>query len=294
MQRFVLTFFFIILSLGQQICQAQENPNPANSPMVSGAAKQDERPTQHHDTKPNNEKTQKNFSGISPVGEVHNISVEQSSYELAEKANIFSFWQTIFSAVGLVLIGFATWFAWGAWRAGKDAVEVTRDIGQKQVRGYSYVSAGKFGQINNILYVWFTIKNLGQSPLMECTAELEVMVVKQPESAEQMFGISEYERLTTQEFNIGPIEVGQTNEGWRLHFDQYTGEEAVKAGFNAMSSGWRINGTIKAVDVFGITSTHTFMANADREIETEVSASGTTHSTGKLIIAKRKHSTKQH
>lgn len=55
------------------------------------------------------------------------VSMPSRSDKLAEQANGYTFWQTVFGFFTLLLAGFATWFAWGAWKAGQASVKAARD-----------------------------------------------------------------------------------------------------------------------------------------------------------------------
>ena len=71
------------------------------------------------------------------------ISLVSSNDKIAKNANIISIFQALFGFGTLVLAGFATCYAKGAWREAKRGVSVTRDIGQKQTQAYFDILVNK-------------------------------------------------------------------------------------------------------------------------------------------------------
>ena len=167
MQRFVFTFIFIVLSLGQGKSYAQDKPDPAQTtttavpekPKIEAKHKTNEKKT--HEDNPNEQSTalvvDSKVSG-------KEVSVLSSADKIAKKANFWSMVQAIFGFGTLVLAGLATFYAKGAWKAGKAGVEVTKDIGQKQVRAYLGFENAEWWVDKTVTLLNVSIKNFGQSP----------------------------------------------------------------------------------------------------------------------------------
>jgi len=187
MHRFGLTFFFIMLNLGQTEACAQQNATPTDAP-VPAIAEKNERPAEKRDdekekaVEPNND-----ISVIANDVERPEISVLDRSDELAEKANRISFWQAVFGFFTLVFAGLATLFACGAWREAKRGVSVTRDIGQKQTQAYLSVKSailwvpvanGEKGWFSKNDVFKFTLKaifeNTGNTPGLNVSYKFKV------------------------------------------------------------------------------------------------------------------------
>lgn len=127
MQRFVLTFFFIILCLGQAQAYAQQNTTPPDT-SEPAITEQNENPAKGDDGETDETKDQTDENGLPSIvgGEVSRKEVPalSTSDEIAEKANFWSMLQAIFAFGTLCLAFFATLFALGAWLAGRKAVKV--------------------------------------------------------------------------------------------------------------------------------------------------------------------------
>jgi len=141
MKHLILTFFFVILCLGQGQSYAQDKTNPAEfTPPTSVETPEAE--AQH---KPSKKKpVEDNANEQSPpLVEVNGqkVSIDSGTDKNAENANIISIFQALFGFGTLVLAGFATCYAKRAWLAARRGVDVTRDIGQKQTQAYLSVKS---------------------------------------------------------------------------------------------------------------------------------------------------------
>ena len=80
-----------------------------------------------------------------------------------------AYWTTalgLLTAMGLVALILTLLEAQKASKAAQDAVGVTREIGEKQVRAYLYVASAKVKASHNGITIDGLIKNSGQSPAM--------------------------------------------------------------------------------------------------------------------------------
>lgn len=130
MKRFLI-LTFVLLSLCSHIAHAQDNTNPSNDPAASSTTEETQEPAVATNGQPNQEKEEENQP---PMPE--SLTIEDRMAELSDEANDYALAQTIIGGIGLLLVALATWFAWGAWQAGKLAVEVTREMGIAQARSY--------------------------------------------------------------------------------------------------------------------------------------------------------------
>ena len=173
MQRFVFTFFFVILCLGQGESYAQQNSEPPDAPTPA-IAEQNERPAQKSNEE--TDKTKNQADNQSPTLVKVNgkeIPILSASDKIAKQANIWSMWQAIFGFGTLVLATFATWFAWGAYQAGRNAVRIgestlaeTKEASIQQLRAYVSLNLHRVSPINDGQVTQFVveIKNVGSSP----------------------------------------------------------------------------------------------------------------------------------
>ncbi len=115
--------------------------------------------------------------------EEENISTDLSAKELAvqkrmanaaEEANRLTKGPNWIGIIGLGLLGLTTFFAFGAWRAGRDAVATTREIGQKQVKAYLSFESAYWQVQGMIIILKVTLKNHGQSPCI--TGKVDAVV----------------------------------------------------------------------------------------------------------------------
>lgn len=130
MQRFVFTIVFIVLGLGQPNAHGQQKPNPANPPTTS-APSEDEMDAetateQKEDNKSESEKNSPPLVGKNQVNG-HEVSILSASDKIAKKANFWAMLQTIFGFGTLVLAAFATRYAWGAWKTGREATKAAKE-----------------------------------------------------------------------------------------------------------------------------------------------------------------------
>jgi len=176
MQRFVFTFFFVILGLGQGEAYAQQNSAPPDAPTPA-IAEQNERPGQKSNEETDKTKNQTNDRSpplvIDSKMSRKEVSVLSRSDKIAQKANFWSKWQTIFGFGTLVLAGFATVFACGAWCAGKEGVKVTRKATKAEYQPYIVSLDDSFNvhhyipdNSNTVINFGgaFDIKNVGRTP----------------------------------------------------------------------------------------------------------------------------------
>lgn len=130
MKRF-LVLIFTLLCLCNPISYAQDKANPPSDPVSSSLSEKPYEPAATTDSHPKQEKEGKNEPAVP-----ENLTIDDRMAELSDEANDYALAQTIIGGAGLILVGLATWFAWGAWQAGKLAVSVTREMGIAQARSY--------------------------------------------------------------------------------------------------------------------------------------------------------------
>ena len=133
MLRFVLTSFFILSGLGQEDCHAQSEAAPSNSTLPAETAAESKEIA--HATPKDN---QDNVETENPVRDfsAEDLAVQERMADAAEEVNRLVKKQNSIAIIGLVFVSVATFFAGMAWRAGSDAVKVTRKIGTDQLRAY--------------------------------------------------------------------------------------------------------------------------------------------------------------
>ena len=186
MQRFVFTFFFVILCLGQGEAYAQQNSAPPDAP-IPAITEQNERPAQKSNGEADRTENQtKEQSSPRTKMNGEEVSVVSSADKIAKNANIISIVQAVFGFLTLILAGLATWFAWGAWRAGKEGVDITRKAAKAEYQPYIISLHDSFGmtryspdQSNTVInFVGeFDIKNIGRTPASNIKVAAEIKYV---------------------------------------------------------------------------------------------------------------------
>ncbi len=128
MKHFIFTFFLIILGLGQPEAYAQDNTEPTETPLPV-ITEQNERPAEESHKEEQTDIDQANQDSAPTVSDMEGkeIPALSSSDQISKNANIIAIVQAVFSFFTLLLAGLATWFAWGAWKAGRDSVKAARD-----------------------------------------------------------------------------------------------------------------------------------------------------------------------
>lgn len=149
MWRFVLSLFVVLL-LCQDVSARQDQTNTADKANASTPVPEQQESAGKAPEPHKKQTTVENEDGIGNQG---SLMVERIS-ELAKKTNFT-----------LTVSIIATGIAFASWLAGRDAVKVTKEIGQKQTRAYLSLYDAKF-IIDE--YGWpklhVNVKNTGNSP----------------------------------------------------------------------------------------------------------------------------------
>jgi len=166
MKHLILTFFFVILCLGQQNAYCQESTD-ATQATASTITQEEDGPKNPIEA---DEESQKNKNqDISPdlinENEVggEEITVLSASDKIADKSRFWSMWQTFLGAGTLLLAAGATIFAGLAWRAAREGVRVADDAAKRQLRAYINMSEWGTRSKSNKFFIDFELKNYGNT-----------------------------------------------------------------------------------------------------------------------------------
>lgn len=185
MKHFIFAFFLVILCLGQPDAYAQDNPHPSPAPLPE-ATKQDERPAEEGDKKEETYERKADSKSLPLIIDKDvsrkEIPILSTSDKISKKANFWAMWQAIFGLGTLLLAGFATWFAWGAWQAGNDAVAVgeatlseTQKANERSLRAYVVVDNFEIVdfEVGKRLYFIVHFVNCGQTPAYDIRTNIQ-------------------------------------------------------------------------------------------------------------------------
>ena len=164
--KYILALILSLYCLGQPIAYAQSKTEPTKEAAQSTAPEKSNVPAVSASERPEQKSENKNPNTVPSLdGPNENVSFDNSAVSIAKEANDWAMYQTIISGLGFILICFATWFAWGAWQAGRKGVEVTETIGKKQTKAYLSMSDASF-VIDKFKWpiLKVNIKNTGNSP----------------------------------------------------------------------------------------------------------------------------------
>lgn len=131
MKRFLGFFIFIALLLCSHIAYAQEKAEPPQNPAASTLPKPLNAPTIASQNKPEEKQGNKH-----PTPAMEDLAAQKSMSKSAQKANSFALAQTVIGGLGLVLVLATTIFAYGAWQAGKAAVDVAQNATKAEFQPY--------------------------------------------------------------------------------------------------------------------------------------------------------------
>jgi hypothetical protein len=149
----MLAFVFAELVLGQNVSARQGQTNPSeepNPPTESVLKKQHSADEEPEPNQENPENSNENAIGDQGAALVKRVS------KLANKTNFALFFSFL-----------ATLFAGLSWRTGKDAVDVTREIGEKQSCAYIKMNNVRVGHNFSHAICEIIIENVGNSPCVE-------------------------------------------------------------------------------------------------------------------------------
>ena len=184
MKRFVFACYFVFGGLCQPISYAQDKTSPTNEPPETSLPEKANVPTVTGDDPPWDEETNKNPDTVATTNDAPfgNLSIE-----IAPKANDYGLIQTIISAIGLIVVGFATWFARGAWKVGRETLEETAAANVKSQRAYVGVHALDYhfkpmpdGRVG--FEVTAVLMNVGQTPAFKQESSMRIQVVNASET----------------------------------------------------------------------------------------------------------------
>lgn len=160
MKRFFCVFTCLFLLLGNHVGYAQDKTNPTDTPKSDSVATDDDKIAPPRPKQNQKSADKKDASG--KIG-LENLAVQKRMADAAEKANTLTQTQNVIGWIGLALVFITALFAGLAWRAGRDAVNVTRKIGKSQTRAYVHVVKAQFSFSGDVDVV-LAIKNTGLTP----------------------------------------------------------------------------------------------------------------------------------
>ena len=152
MKRFLVLCFTLISVLSHGVGHSQTKANTGDNPNASPPVAQSQNAA--NDT-PERKHNQLHVENDDVLGDKGTPVVTRLS-ELAKKTNF-----TL--AVSIV----ATLIAFASWRANKEAVKVTREIGEKQSCAYIKMKDVRVGHNHSHAICEITIENVGNSPCVE-------------------------------------------------------------------------------------------------------------------------------
>ncbi len=96
--------------------------------------------------------------------EIRDIAAQEGMNEATRRMADLAFWQTILVAIGTVVLIYTLYLTRQANLAARQAVEVTRDIGEAQARGYLTAESAQFTSNADYAACQIEITNTGLSP----------------------------------------------------------------------------------------------------------------------------------
>ena len=98
----------------------------------------------------------------------------QAMNDATQRMAQYAFWSTVIVGVGTVLLFWTLWETRKANRSTREAVDVTRDVGQAQVRAYLYCKSARYRLSKDALTAEIEIANAGQSPATNVVVHAEL------------------------------------------------------------------------------------------------------------------------
>ncbi len=275
MKRFFSILVFLFLLLCSQVSYAQEKAQPPAdaSPVVTA-----DEGNKEAKTAPQNAKTDASNQDERPTSV--NSALDDRMAKIAQEANNWAMGQTVIGGIGLIFVVAATIFAGLAWRAGRDAVKVTREIGEAQVRGYGVIKSAEFFLLNDIFDVNFIIENVGNSPIITCSLKLQVFLKDPSQTEPESFFIPKYVKGMSKTFDIGPAEIKGQTAFKKLHFPS---QKDIPQPHAFLQNSWYLMGEVIETDVFN--SVHRYKFKATPVCTSVKEHEGLCTSVGKLVIS---------
>lgn len=199
MKRFLSVIFAVTLLLANHVSYAHDKADPPTDTPVAATPEKPDAPTLESPHEPEKKPTDENAVAMPSINSAtENVSVNDRSIEVSKKANLWAKYQTIINAIGLVLIGLATYFAYGAWQAGKETISVGERTLQETVianeraqRAWLTINKTPHGVIDkftgthrdgtvtefkNAIFFKIELKNIGRTPAINTISELDFKI----------------------------------------------------------------------------------------------------------------------
>ena len=181
----------------------------------------------------------------------------QAMNEATQRMADYAYWSTGLVGFGTFLLVITLWLTRQANKAAQAAVEVTRDIGEKQVRAYLYCKSAEYRFEKETLVAILELENTGQSPArnVTATAKAEIHEVALRPDFPKLMSVAASEEVT---MKLQPIPVGgKTTEEIPFlrdyNFPEQTGMNtyagSVESAFEA-GNGMAFDIVVKWADVF--------------------------------------------
>lgn len=180
--------------------------------------------------------------------EIDDLLAQQGMHEATRAMNEatqdmrdYALYSTIFVGVGTVLLIVTLWLTRQANKAAQSAVDVTRQIGEAQIRAYLYCRSAKYRYSKDGVVAILDIENAGQSPasnveIRGCAGINLVGGLEVPRVQWQIFS-------TMDDTSCAPVPVGQSISEemyyfWDLSFEENAYEMSAKEAFNSGNEIW--------------------------------------------------------
>lgn len=189
-------------------------------------------------------------------------AIKQATLDMRD----FSLYSTILVGVGTALLFVTLWLTRQANRAAQAAVDVTREIGEKQVRAYPSVTSVHVGGITNGLpNIIIKISNSGNSPALRMNCRGRIMLAYQEdiptEGATAQCGM-EISAVSFSQVAVSPNSEGEA-EVYVPHSDDTERQNTMKEMASTAprkNPYWSVNIFVDWVDVFD--TEYSFYINA--------------------------------
>ncbi len=109
---------------------------------------------------------------------IDDLAAQQGMNEAAQRMADYSKWSLGLIAIGTLALIWTLVLTKRATKSAQDVVEVTREIGQKQVKAYLTVDDSCWGSNSNQFRVKIKLKNYGQSPCISGSIGSNVRILK--------------------------------------------------------------------------------------------------------------------
>lgn len=190
---------------------------------------------------------------------VHDVIQATNEHDRAENDLVaqtemawWAFWMAIVSGAALIITAVGIYFiretlveTRKAVKAADDAVDVTQDVGQAQVRAYVACQSAKFAVDLDAFWCAVTLKNAGQSPAFDVEMTGSILCMHQSKGDD---GRTEFSRVTSNITNGNAGTIEASSEGMLYLFWPHTDMERFEE--LSVHKRFSIAGRISWTDVF--------------------------------------------